>query len=85
MNIDPVETTTEDSDETTTHIEADTINLQKRLHEKINIIDNPTENETTNPTSKNETQATKSRHRSTSRSKEKEKKSKNDSKSPYRN
>ena len=46
MDIDPVETITEDSDE------ADSINLQKRLHEKINIKDNPTENETTNPTQK---------------------------------
>ena len=50
MDIDPVETTTEYSDETTTHIKTDTINLQKRLHNKINIKDNPTENETTNPT-----------------------------------
>ena len=68
MDKDPVETTTEDSDETTSHIKTDTINLQKRLHKKINIKDNPTENETTNPTPKNGTQATKSRHRSTSRS-----------------
>ena len=36
MDIDPVETTTEDSDETTTHIKTDTIKLQKRLHKKIN-------------------------------------------------
>ena len=64
MDIDPVETITEDSDEATTHIKRDTINLQKRLHKKINIKDNPTENETTNPTPppKNETQATKSSH-----------------------
>ena len=34
MDIDPVETTTEDSHETTTHIKTDTINLQKRLHKK---------------------------------------------------
>ena len=72
MDIDPVETTTEDYNETMTHIKTDSINLQKRLNEK-NIKDNPTENETTNPTPKNETQATKSRHRSTSRSKKKEK------------
>ena len=32
MDIDPVETTTEDSDEATTHIKTDTINFQKRLH-----------------------------------------------------
>ena len=32
MDIDPVETITEDSDETTTPIKTDTINLQKRLH-----------------------------------------------------
>ena len=32
MDIDPVETPTED--ETTTHITTDTINLQKRLHKK---------------------------------------------------
>ena len=44
MDIDP--------DETTTHIKPDTINLQKRLHKKINIKDNPTENEMTNPTKK---------------------------------
>ena len=71
MDIDPVETLTEDTDEATTHIKADSINIQKRLHKKINVKDNPTENETTNPTQKNVTQATKSRHRSTSRSKEK--------------
>ena len=71
MDIDLVETITEDSDEATTHIKTDSVNLQKRLHKKINIKDNPTENETTNPTPKNETQATKSRHRSTSRWKEK--------------
>ena len=52
MDIDPVETTTEDSDKTTIHIKTGTINLQKRLHKKINIKDNPTENETTNPTPK---------------------------------
>ena len=40
MDIDPVETITEDSDETTTHIKTDTINPQKRLHRKINIKDN---------------------------------------------
>ena len=74
MDIDPVETTTEDSDETTTHIKTDNINLQKRLHKKINTKDNPTEQETTNPTKKNETQATESRRRLTSGSKEKEKK-----------
>ena len=85
MDIDPVETITEDSDEATIHIKTDSINLQKRLHKKTNIKDNPTENETTNPTPKNETQATKSRYRSTSRSKAKEKKSKTNSKSPYRN
>ena len=34
MDIDPVETTTEDSDETTTHIKTDAIKLQKRLHKK---------------------------------------------------
>ena len=61
MDIDPVETTIEDSDETTTHIKTDTIKLQKRLNKKINTKDNPTENETTNPTKNNETQATKSR------------------------
>ena len=32
MDIDPVETITEDSDEATTHIKIDSINLQKRLH-----------------------------------------------------
>ena len=32
IDIDPVETTTKDSDETTTHIKTDSINLQKRLH-----------------------------------------------------
>ena len=31
---DPVETTIEDSDETTTHIKTDTIKLQKRLNKK---------------------------------------------------
>ena len=75
MDIDPVETTIEDSDETITHIKTDTIKLQKRLHKKINTKDNQTENET-NPTkkkTKKKTQATKSRHRSTSKSKEKEK------------
>ena len=50
MDIDPVETITEDSDEATIHIKTDSINLQKRLHKKINIKDNLTENETTNPT-----------------------------------
>ena len=40
---DPVETTIEDSDKTTTE------KLQKRLDKKINTKDNPTENETTNP------------------------------------
>ena len=50
MDIDPIKTITEDSDEATTHIKTDSINLQKRLHKKINIKDNPTENETTNPT-----------------------------------
>ena len=49
---DPVETTTEDSDETTTHIKTDIIKLQKRLHKKMNTKDNPTKNETTNPTPK---------------------------------
>ena len=73
MDIDPVETITEDSDEETIHIKTDSINLQKRLHKKINIKDNPTEKETRNPTKKNETQATKSGYRLTSRSKEKEK------------
>ena len=34
MDIDPVETITEDSDEATTHIKTDSINLQKRLHKK---------------------------------------------------
>ena len=29
MDIDPVETTTEDSDETTSHIKTDTINLKE--------------------------------------------------------
>ena len=71
MDIDPVETTI--------HIKTDSINLQKRFHKK-NIKNNLTENETTNPTPKNETQATKSRHRSTSRSKEKEK---NQKPTPY--
>ena len=52
MDIDPVETTTEDSDETTTHIKTDSINFQKRLHKKMNIKDNPTEKETTDPTKK---------------------------------
>ena len=51
MDIDPVETITEDSGEATTHIKTDSINLQKRLHKRINIKDNPTENET-NPTPK---------------------------------
>ena len=60
-----------DSDETTTQIKTDSISLQKRLHKKINIEDNLTDNETINPTPKNETQASKSRYRSTSRSKEK--------------
>ena len=32
MDIDPVETITEDSDEATTLIKTDSINLQKRLH-----------------------------------------------------
>ena len=32
MDIDSVETTIEDSDETTTHIKTDTIKLQKRLN-----------------------------------------------------
>ena len=73
MDIDPIETITEDSNEATTHIKTDSINLQKRLHKKINIKDNPIENETTNPTPKNETQATNSRNRSTSRSKGKKK------------
>ena len=75
MDIDSIETITEDSDEATTHIKTDSINLKKRLHKKKkkDIKDNPTENETTNPTPKNETQATKSKHRLTSRSKEKEK------------
>ena len=41
MDIDPVETTTEDSDETTTHIKTDTIKLQKRLHKKINTKSYP--------------------------------------------
>ena len=72
MDIDPVATITEDSDKATTHIKTDSINLQKRLHKK-QIKDNATENETANPTPKNETQVTKSRHRSTSRSKEKKK------------
>ena len=52
MDIDPVETTTENSNETTTHIKTDTIKLQKRLHKKIDTKDNPTEQETTNPTKK---------------------------------
>ena len=34
MDMDPVETITEDSDETTTHIKTDIIKLKKRLHEK---------------------------------------------------
>ena len=34
MDIDPIETITEDSDEATTHIKTDSINLQKRLHKK---------------------------------------------------
>ena len=34
MDIDHVETITEDSDETTTHIKTDSINLQKRHHKK---------------------------------------------------
>ena len=33
---DPVKTTIEDSDETTTHIKTDTIKLQKRLNKKKN-------------------------------------------------
>ncbi len=44
----PVETTIEDSDETTTHIKTDSIKLQKTLNTK----DNPIENEITNPTKK---------------------------------
>ena len=53
MDIDPVETITEDSDKATTHIKTDRTNLQKRHHKKKkNIKDNPTENETTNPTQK---------------------------------
>ena len=43
MDIDLVETITEDSDEATTHIKTDSINLQKRLYKKINIKDNLTE------------------------------------------
>ena len=46
IDIDPVETTIEDSDETTNHIKTDTINRQKKLNKKINTKDNPTENET---------------------------------------
>ena len=34
MDIDPVETITENSDEATTHIKTESINLQKRLHKK---------------------------------------------------
>ena len=34
MDIDPIETITEDSDEATIHIKTDSINLQKRLHKK---------------------------------------------------
>ena len=34
MDIDPVETTIEDSDQTTTHIKTGTIKLQKRFHKK---------------------------------------------------
>ena len=34
MDIDPVETDIEDSDETTTHIKTGTIKLQNRLHKK---------------------------------------------------
>ena len=52
MGIDPVETTIEDFDETTNHIKTDTIKFQKTLHKKINTKDNPTEQETTNPTKK---------------------------------
>ena len=52
MNIDPVETTIKNSDETTTHIKKDSIKLKKKLYKKINTKDNPTENETTNPTKK---------------------------------
>ena len=37
MDIDPVETTIEDSDETTTRIRTDTIKLQKRLNKKKKI------------------------------------------------
>ena len=34
MDIDPVETIAEDSEEATTHIKTDSINLQKRFHKK---------------------------------------------------
>ena len=51
----------EDSNETTTHIKADTIKLQKRL-KKINTKDDPTENETTNPTKKKWNKSYKNRH-----------------------
>ena len=71
MDIDPVETITEDSNETTTHIKTDTIKLQKRLNKKKQIQPDRKWNNQSYP--KNQTQATKSRHRSTSRSKEKEK------------
>ena len=52
MDIDPVETIIDYSDETTTYLKTDTIKLQKRLHKKINTKDSATENETTNPTKK---------------------------------
>ena len=42
MDIDPVETTIEDSDEATIHIKTDTVKLQKRLDKKINTKDNLT-------------------------------------------
>ena len=80
MDIDPVETTTEDSDETTTHIKTDTTKLQKRLN-KYQRQPNRTGNDKSYP-KKNETQATKSRHRSTSRSKEIEKNQKPTPNSP---
>ena len=64
---DPVETTIEDSDETTTHFKTDTIKLQKRLNKKKKYQRQPNREWNNKSYQKNETQATKSRHRSTSR------------------
>ena len=61
MDIDPIETTTEDSDETTTHIKTDT----KRDFIKNKYQRQPNRTGNNKSYQKNETQATKSRHWST--------------------